>query len=147
MKGPASRPCGSCPYRQDVPSGVWDASEYAKLPAYDKDTPDQPSGLFLCHQQNGALCSGWVGCHDMQNSLALRLAVATETIDVETAAQVVDYTSPVPLFETGAQAAEHGLADVENPGEKADRTIRKLIRRRDRRELGRSHPEPTEGQI
>lgn len=27
-----SQPCDTCPYRQDAPSGLWSASEYAKLP-------------------------------------------------------------------------------------------------------------------
>lgn len=28
---PRKTPCASCPYRKDVPSGVWEASEYEKL--------------------------------------------------------------------------------------------------------------------
>lgn len=28
---PSPRLCESCPYRRDVPSGIWDRSEYAKL--------------------------------------------------------------------------------------------------------------------
>nr|WP_280343300.1 DUF6283 family protein [Nocardia neocaledoniensis] len=31
---PAPRPCVSCPYRRDVPSGVWDFGEYEKLRGY-----------------------------------------------------------------------------------------------------------------
>lgn len=49
VRGPAPQPCASCPYRRDVPSGIWAAEEYAKLPAYDADTPFQPPHLFLCH--------------------------------------------------------------------------------------------------
>jgi hypothetical protein len=68
-------PCGSCPYRRDVPSGIWDASEYAKLPGYDAGWPDeQPTAAFFCHQQDDELCSGWVGCHNMVESFGLRLA-------------------------------------------------------------------------
>lgn len=130
MRPPAKNPCGSCPYRRDVPAGVWDASEYAKLPAYDADTVSQPPGVFLCHQQNGAVCSGWAGCHDMDDNLALRLAVATGSMDSSTAQQVVDYECTVPLFTTGARAAEHGLAGVETPDDRANRTIQKLVRKR-----------------
>jgi hypothetical protein len=32
---PAPKPCESCPYRKDVPSGVWSEGEYRKLPQYD----------------------------------------------------------------------------------------------------------------
>jgi hypothetical protein len=37
----AARPCASCPYRKDVPSGIWAAHEYTKLLAYDGDILDQ----------------------------------------------------------------------------------------------------------
>lgn len=129
MREPAKNPCGSCPYRRDVPSGVWDSSEYAKLVAYDADTPHQPTGVFLCHQQNGAVCSGWAGCHDMDGSLALRLAVAMGLMTAKVAQAVVDYVSPVRLFRSGAEAAAHGMAEVDEPGEKATRTISKLVRK------------------
>jgi hypothetical protein len=54
--GPARNPCGSCPYRKDVPSGVWETLEYEKLPPYDGETFEQPFEAFFCHQQNGRLC-------------------------------------------------------------------------------------------
>lgn len=125
---PAPRPCESCPYRQDVPSGVWAADEYAKLPAYDRPTTEQPPGVFLCHQQNGRACGGWAGCHDMEESLALR--IASFDLPIETLTAIRDYVSPVPLWPTGAAAASHGLADVDAPGDDADRLIGKLSRQR-----------------
>lgn len=57
IKAPAKNPCGSCPYRRDVPSGIWSEEEYDKLPQYDLPTGDQPPNVFLCHQQNGRLRS------------------------------------------------------------------------------------------
>lgn len=30
---PPKVPCGTCPYRRDVPAGIWHGEEYAKLPA------------------------------------------------------------------------------------------------------------------
>ncbi|WP_336794377.1 DUF6283 family protein [Gordonia malaquae] len=53
VTSPAPRPCESCPYRRDVPSGVWAESEYEKLRAYDAPTGEQPVRLFLCHQYDG----------------------------------------------------------------------------------------------
>ena len=73
MKAPAKNPCGSCPYRRDVPSGVWDESEYHKLPEFDKPTAEQPPRVFMCHQDNDRLCAGWVACHDMDESLGFRI--------------------------------------------------------------------------
>ena len=120
------RPCPSCPYRRDVPSGIWAAEEYDKLPAYDNDVPDQlmagATGLFLCHSQPASLCAGWVGCHDMSNNLAVRLNAR----DVDPA--VFEYVSPVPLFASGAEAAEYGKRDLPAPSPEARRKARQLLR-------------------
>ncbi len=126
---PAARPCGTCPYRRDVPSGVWVAEEYSKLPAYDRETGEQPQAVFLCHQQDSRACAGWAGCHDMDENLALRIAALTGRVPLETIEAIRDYVSPIPLWESGAQAARHGLAEVEAPGGEAARKIDRLIRR------------------
>ena len=130
--GPAARPCGSCPYRRDVPSGVWHASEYRKLPAYDNDTMGQPPHLFLCHQQDGRVCAGWAGCHDGAHLLALRVAAMSGTLTDDDLEATINYVSPVPLFGSGAEAAAHGLTDVDQPDERACRTIDTLTRKRAR---------------
>lgn len=129
LLGPATRPCPSCPYRRDVPSGVWDAAEYDKLRRYDQPTPYQPTRVFLCHQGNGRLCAGWVGCHDMDEMLAMRIAVADKSLTVAEMQAVADFVSPVELWGSGAEAAEHGLADVGQPGRAAREVIAKVTRR------------------
>lgn len=58
----------ACPYRKDVPSGVWDASEYDKLPAYDAPTAEQPFAPFACHATPEKLCHGWAVCHSNRGS-------------------------------------------------------------------------------
>ena len=126
--GPAPRPCESCPYRRDVPSGVWAPEEYAKLPRYDEETMHQPAGVFLCHQQNGRVCAGWCGTHDMTQSLGLRFAAHQMAREDVTAC--LDYVSPVPLFRSGTEAAAHGLAELERPGAGAQRVMAKIERRR-----------------
>jgi hypothetical protein len=131
--GPAKTPCRSCPYRKDVPSGVWAPEEYDKLPPYDNPTPSQPLGAFYCHQQNGRLCAGWVGCHDMRESLGLRMAASFGHLSPEDVDAALDYSSPVELFESGAAAAEHGRADITTPSERARRVIDVLTRKQERR--------------
>lgn len=126
LPGPAKTPCPTCPYRRDVPSGIWDASEYPKLCKYDGDTMEQfnngATTLFMCHQQNGHLCSGWVACHDTDHLLALRLhRVHPSTFN---------YASPVPVFSSGAEAALHGMAEICRPGDAALMAIAKLERQR-----------------
>lgn len=131
MEAPAPRPCDTCPYRRDVPSGIWDAHEYAKLRLYDAETGSQPPGVWQCHLTGGEIqriCAGWAGCHDGDNLLALRVGVLTGLITPATARQVVEYRSPVPLFDSGAEAADHGEQDLENPGLDALEAIAKLQR-------------------
>ncbi|MFD5126880.1 DUF6283 family protein [Streptomyces olindensis] len=103
LRPPARRPCESCPYRRDVPAGIWSSEEYAKLRRYDADTPDQPTGLFQCHQADAGsavrrVCGGWAGCHDSEELLALRLALIDGRMDTLTYKAVVEYVSPMPLF-------------------------------------------------
>lgn len=132
---PAPNPCTSCPYRRDVPSGIWHATEYAKLPRYDAETGLQPVGLFQCHQNDGddvrrRVCAGWAGCHDGDNLLALRLAVRAGRISPETAQAVVNYQSRVQLFSSGAEAAIHGVRNIHAPGAEGVRAIAKIRRLR-----------------
>ncbi|MFE7525792.1 DUF6283 family protein [Kitasatospora sp. NPDC057542] len=134
IRPPAPRPCDSCPYRRDVPSGIWAAEEYEKLRAYDAPTGEQPTAMFQCHQndadsQASRVCAGWAGCHG-EALLAPRIALLTAAMDGPTLEAVVTYVSPVPLFSSGAEAADHGQADIDRPGPEADRLIDKIIRTR-----------------
>lgn len=36
--------------------------------------------------------------------------------------------SPVPVFESGQEAADHGMKEIQKPGDKAERTIARLLR-------------------
>lgn len=125
--GVAKAPCKSCPYRRDVPSGVWAAQEYAKLPGYDGDMLDQlaagATALFLCHQQDGNLCAGWLHTHGENGLLALRMHGG------EVKPEIWDYASPVPCFASGSEAAEHGLADINAPGKNAKLIVERLSRK------------------
>lgn len=130
---PAKSPCGSCPYRRDVASGIWASEEYGKLPRYDRETAQQPVGLFLCHQQDGRVCAGWAGCHDMSQSLALRVAALSEDLDPAVVDAVLDYQTRVPLWASGQEAATHGLAGIAAPDTKAQRVIGRLLVKQSRR--------------
>lgn len=124
---PRRSPCGSCPYRRDVPSCVWAREEYEKLPAYDLDTPDQPGRLFMCHQKDGCLCGGWLMAHDRDHLLALGLH--WRTLD----SSVWDYAPDVPVFGSGAEAAAHGISGIEGPWPEARRKIDGIQRKRRQR--------------
>lgn len=123
---PAPNPCGSCPYRKDVPSGVWEGNEYDKLPEYDEPTGNQPIGVFLCHQQDGRVCAGWAGCHDMNENLAIRISASTGLMDEDTFEAILSYETSVPLWDSGSEAASHGYEQLYDPDPDAQRVIDKL---------------------
>lgn len=114
-----TQPCAACPYRKDVASGVWAAEEYDKLPPYDAPTAEQPMAVFKCHATPEFACHGWAVCHTSRGHeydlLALRLTGINE---IPPAA--------VPLFSSGAEAAEHGRRDVARPKKHARQTMEKL---------------------
>lgn len=122
----AKRPCGSCPYRKDVPSGVWAAHEYDKLEAYDGEIWEQvlrgALGRFDCHQRDGHLCAGWVACHGPHNLVALRMQAGKVHRDVWS------YQTDVPVWGSGAEAKAHGMAQYEKPPAEASRLQQKLLK-------------------
>lgn len=127
-----SRPCVTCPYRVDVPSGVWTAEEYHKLPDYDGEILDQvrtaATRPFYCHSSRRQVCAGWAGHRPATELLAVRLGISHGTLDPA----VADFSTDVELFATGAEAAAHGMADVDNPGPAARDAIAKLVQARER---------------
>ncbi|MEU9413712.1 DUF6283 family protein [Streptomyces sp. NPDC048281] len=134
MRPPAPRPCESCPYRRDAPSGVWAHEEYEKLRRYDAAISEQPQKLFQCHQADagstaGRICAGWAGCHS-GHLLGLRVALLEGRIDQAAFEAAATYTSPIELFASGGEAADHGQAGIDRPGPEADRIIGKITRTR-----------------
>lgn len=137
LKAPATRPCTYCPYRRDCPSGVWSEADYWKLPQYDEPTAFQPARMFQCHLKDrdatgGRVCGGWAACHNQQRDgfelLSLRMAPAWLPLRAVTA--ILQYTSPVPLFSSGREAATHGLAEIAHPSRRAREAIEKIMRMR-----------------
>lgn len=126
-KAPAPRPCESCPYRLDVPSGIWEAHEYLKLPDYDLPLVQQPMKAFMCHQNDGRLCAGWVACHGGE-ALGLRLIAAY--MEPEEVDKLMAWKTDVPVFESGNAACQHGLREIKNPGMGAAKMMGKIERRR-----------------
>lgn len=134
VQGPAAAPCVTCPYRRDVPSGIWAPSEYAKLEGYDQETGYQPGGVFHCHQTDlddprSRVCAGWAHLASY-DTLALRVAMRAGTLTIEQGEEIVDYRSSVPVFDSGAQAAAHGMAEALSPGPAAAKAIGKITKKR-----------------
>lgn len=117
-----SNPCSACPYRKDVPSGLWEHHEYEKLRDYDNPTMDQPFATFHCHATPEHLCSGWAVCHTSRGHeydlLALRVY------------GYPDIPQPtVELFGSGNEAADHGQAEIETPSAEALEAVERLTRK------------------
>jgi hypothetical protein len=114
-----TQPCEACPYRRDVPSGIWSAEDYDKLPPYDAPTHEQPVETFACHATPEFYCHGWAVVHSNRGHqhelLSLRLC------------RVDDIPEPaVPLFTSGTEAAEHGKRDIKRPKQAARRAVARL---------------------
>lgn len=129
---PRKTPCASCPYRQNVPSGVWHEDEYAKLERYDAETGSQPAAVFMCHQGAGDVCAGWLGHTDPAELLAVRIGIISGSLDESCAT----YETDVPLFASGAEAAAHGRAAIKNPDDRAVQAIRKIVQVRAHSAIG-----------
>jgi hypothetical protein len=125
---PREKPCPTCPYRRSCPSGLWAEAEYDSLAAYDGTTGEQAMagavGVLRCHQ-GAELCAGWCAVHGDDESLGLRMAAARGLVDPD---EVRDYTTDVPLFASGAEAAEHGKREIEYPGPEAQAAKAKISR-------------------
>lgn len=129
---PRRNPCGSCPFRRDVASGIWDESEYAKLARYDGDMIAQAAAgavaVFRCHLEQGdrEVCAGWLGHRDPTDLLAVRMGISSGDLDVSCAT----YSTSAELHPSGAEAAAHGMRDITNPTDAARAAIEKIIRGR-----------------
>lgn len=120
-----SQPCTYCPYRRDVPSGVWSAHEYDKLVEYDKPTWDQPAATFGCHATPEFLCHGWAVVHSNRTDEFALLALRIWPVE--------SIPEPaVPLFASGTEAAEHGMRDIETPSDEAFDAVGNLMSRYER---------------
>lgn len=117
-----SAPCSACPYRQDAPPGLWAATEYEKLPPYDRPTYAQPTAAFVCHATPEHLCHGWavVGGWDL---LALRLVSARSASPIEIPEPVV------PLVASGAEAAALGMSAIADPPPETIEVQQRLVRK------------------
>jgi hypothetical protein len=131
MSAARREPCSACPYRVDVPAGVWASEEYDKLDPYDLPTPAQPPGVFACHATPEWLCHGWVAVSVRRGevdhayeSLALRIAAAPFGRPIEAPSD-----SGVELFASHTDAADWGRAGVTDPDLVARLTIDRLARK------------------
>jgi hypothetical protein len=120
-----SMPCEACPYRCDVPPGVWDDAEYDKLAAYDAETFAQPSGRFSCHATTDHLCHGWAVVHMNRGHEYELLALRIHPTEIP--------ESKVPLFASASEAIAHG----KRRGDARTRKVAsRLLRKYPRLEVG-----------
>ncbi len=122
-------PCDACPYRKDVPSGVWHHDEYEKLRPYDNPTPEQPFAPFACHATPKHYCHGWAVVHTNRGHEFDLIALRIHPCHVPPAA--------VPLFESGNAAADHGQKDVKKPSPAAVKVSTTLVKRHKRLREGK----------
>jgi hypothetical protein len=122
-------PCTSCPYRKDVPSGIWVKEEYDKILPYDGEMWVQPRGVFLCHQNDGSLCRGWLDCHG-DNLLAVRLLCSRGDATSAAMIKALDEGPAVAVFNSAADASKHGRKAIRKPGKRAQVLMDSITRKR-----------------
>ena len=75
-------PCSSCPYRQDVPTGVWDPQHF--LDVLKADAEPFRGAMWGCHKyvkkEEQSFCAGWLLDQRRRNfpSIQLRLRMMTD---------------------------------------------------------------------
>jgi len=77
----------------------------------------------MCHSESSKLCRGWLSVQC--ESVAVRLLIMNSEVTTDE----VFANPPVPLFKSGAQAAKHGLRDINRPKERARKKINALSKR------------------
>lgn len=125
------KPCPTCPYAKSTPPGVWNPTEYLKLPKYDGETWEQSIALFQCHYSNRGkkvptICQGWLDCHGAGELLAVRLAMLNGKLPDDFSFE----PSGTEVYSSGEEACKAGLSGCENPNKEAKRVINKLTKMR-----------------
>ena len=106
-------PCEACPYRRDVPSGIWATHEYEKLREFDAPTQLQPIATFACHASPQAVCNGWAIVHNSRGH-------EFELAGLRVWPPEGGIPEPVvPLFSSGNEAADHGEREIQHPSPQA----------------------------
>lgn len=93
---------------------------------------EQPHTWFGCHAKPESVCTGWL--HTVLiappgwDSLGLRLL--SQKVDVP---DLSNFKATVEMFDTGTEACEHGMRDIDAPGPEAQLAmfqLRKMIETR-----------------
>lgn len=116
-------PCSTCPYRRDVPSGIWDREEYEKLPQWDHEMAF--AGTFLCHTDPAAICRGWMEVHERNMSVRLAMFRVEWT-------EANRKPTKIPLYRSGLAAMRAGLRALARPSGDAKKAITSILERRER---------------
>jgi hypothetical protein len=74
------RPCSECPWRRDVPTGIWPVERFVALAhtAYDMNI-----GIFACHksaQDHPTVCAGFLA-RGADHNLTIRRAYMTGELE------------------------------------------------------------------
>lgn len=129
--------CDTCPYRRDTPSGIWSEEEYRKLAKFDEPSigplglpDDNLFSTFHCHQENATgkptACRGWVWTHG--DTVGFRMAMFNGLIDPSDPNMPQEDESHI-YYDTGVEACEAGMVDIEEPSFEALLKVDSLVER------------------
>lgn len=108
MKFKTKTPCGTCPYRKDVPLSYWDRAEFEKLAATEKD---YMGVVYGCHKKNGNVCVGWLIMQEKNGlpSIALRLALLKNGVTKE---YLESLSCSSEMFDTTEEMIQTNFNDI-----------------------------------
>lgn len=103
----ATRPCGECPWRKDVPVGRFPPERYVALAS---SVQQGFNPMFACHKSpegcgNEFACVGYLLSPESRNNFAVRLALIQGRIDLS------KLSTDAPMFESYAEMA-NGVSDA-----------------------------------
>lgn len=91
----------------------------------------------MCHQKNGSMCRGWLDCHGAE-LLAVRIGCVAGKIEIGKLQEALQETPMTPVFESGTDAAMHGMEKIVDPSPEAIRLMSKLENQRARKQRAKT---------
>lgn len=102
-----SRPCAQCPWRTDVPTGVFPAEAFRISANTAEDMSVHTFGCHMTTTDRSSTCAGFL-ISGADHNLAVRMGRATGTIPL-------DVESPFPLYANYREMAEANGVDHDDP--------------------------------
>ena len=104
-----SRPCEQCPWREDVPTGVFPPAAFITSAPTAYDGAISTFGCHMNPVENPATCAGFLLRHGV-NNLGVRLAIISDRLDLDRIS-----AAKLPIYESYREMAIANGVDPNDP--------------------------------